>query len=380
MTTDAGLAVLQGLFKDLQIDEEWSEFGDRSFVWWPHRVAQRVIAGPTYVEDGDTLSWVSVETDLFRASAEEWADVEADLEEFALYASLSGMLWRDGMVLLRAAAPVYAEMTTYLRRLLALAAVEQLDLAERWTRSFGEVLEVATSGSRVVPDEMIAAALSLPHRDEPSLWGQGFLDGFGQKLWDMSDGAIVATGDIGGYAVEVPVGPNGGPSLVGGISDLIEVGTRDIHPTLGAGLSLRLKLHEEPETDGRTLRPLEFNAIEARAAADAAAGGARYYAYQFGSWCVDPVARTLTHASFFPNVLAADAGALFTLVINEINRSEWVSRTLLGLDREVAYERSRERTAEVVRRKEAGTSIDDLLAPPLDEETIRDIEARRWPY
>lgn len=379
MTTDVGLELLNGLFKDLQIDQEWSEFSDRSFVWWPHRVAQRVVAGSPYEEDGDTLSWISVETDLFRTTAKQWAEIEKVFEEHAVYSSLSGVFWRNGVVRLRSAAPVHEEIAPFIRRVLALAAVEHLALSERWFRTLGQDLKIALSGTREVPDEMTAAALHLPYRDEPSRWGIGPLEGLGPLMWEASEGAIVATGDATVYAVEIPVGPNGGTAMLGGISDLVEVEARRPHPVLGAGLSVRLKLNLEPTEEEVPLRPLALNAVEVGASERAGASPGQYYVYQFGSWCVDPVANTLTHTSFFPSLLA-DPGAVFTLVMNEVNRSEWVARRFFGLDVGTAFERSRERNAEYARRKEAGESVDDLLAQPVAESTMRDIASRDWPY
>ena len=40
------------MFQELQIDDEWSTRSDRSFRWWPHRLAQRVWAEDLQQDEG----------------------------------------------------------------------------------------------------------------------------------------------------------------------------------------------------------------------------------------------------------------------------------------------------------------------------------------
>jgi hypothetical protein len=35
--SDVGLEVVQNVYREMQIDPEWSQQEDRGFVWWGHR-------------------------------------------------------------------------------------------------------------------------------------------------------------------------------------------------------------------------------------------------------------------------------------------------------------------------------------------------------
>ncbi len=41
---DHGIQLVRKIFKDMNIDEEWSIETDRGFKWWGHQYAQRIWA------------------------------------------------------------------------------------------------------------------------------------------------------------------------------------------------------------------------------------------------------------------------------------------------------------------------------------------------
>lgn len=376
MSADPGLDVLEELFRELMIEEEWSQWGDRSFTWWPHRVAQRLTSTPA-VEMGSTgpICWVAVETDLFRASLREWLSVAPRLKVEAVGTALSGPVWRDGVVMLRSAVPVHEQSLGLAWRLLRVAAVEQVAVAEVWLETLPSELEHSTSGSRTAPNEMVQAARNLPGREGPSQWRNGAFLGFGQRIWEESDGAIWSTDGSEGCSIEIPVGPVGGTALWGCTSDIITAATEKPHWLLGSGVWVRLKLRFWPELKGRPIKPIEMNALEAESWADDDA-----YMYQLGSWGVDPDHHVLAYTSFYPSLFAHEK-TFETLAHSQVNRSLWVARHLLNFDVEESFQHSREKNAEMRARSEAGESLDDYMTLPDRETFAKRLEAnhaRPW--
>jgi len=53
--SDPGLAVVEHLYKQMQIDAQWSVRQERGFTWWGDRLAQRVWASSGEERVGDSV-------------------------------------------------------------------------------------------------------------------------------------------------------------------------------------------------------------------------------------------------------------------------------------------------------------------------------------
>src|SRR6516225_1602679 len=88
--SDVGLEVVRGVYRLMNIDPQWSDWFDRGFVWWGHRLAQYVWAEPCFEDEGITVARLHARTDLT-------AGVEGTDEQFAALgpilrrAALSGL-------------------------------------------------------------------------------------------------------------------------------------------------------------------------------------------------------------------------------------------------------------------------------------------------
>ena len=309
---DAGVRTVDDVFDAMQIDDEWSERGGRAFTWWPHRVAQRIWASEPVAQDGFSLTRVSAETDVFHASESDWQQVSPMFEAASMFASMSGYVWDEGVVRLRCGMIVHDEVQPFAARVLKIAALDQVTLAEQMVSTIDQ-LTPALSGDREEPDEMLLALEGLPGRDQPSAWRGPYIGSLAETL---SSKDVFSMGDDDGLTVEFPYGPSGGPAATGGMSNMLRVTTKEAHPRLGSGLLMRLSLREAPTVDGGPLTPLKLNQLEWEEAGSDA--------HLLGSWCTNPDGGPPVFVSFFPSVLA-DPNALVNLVMSMGMRSRWAS-------------------------------------------------------
>jgi hypothetical protein len=311
MNQDPGVRVLHEVFEALQIDDDWSEWTERGFTWWAHRLAQRVWATDPVEQDGLPLVRVNAETDLLHATPVDWERVSPMFEAASMFASTSGYVWQDGVVRLRCAMIVHDEIQPFASSVMKIAALDQVTLAEQMASSFDE-LTPAVSGDRDEPDEMLFALEGLPGRGEPSAWAGSYIGSFAQML---TEHGFLSLGDEHGMTAEFPYGPSGGPAASGGTSNMLRVSTDETHPRLGSGLLLRLHLREQPSTGDGPLEPLELNELEAAGSSEA---------HLLGSWCTNPDGGAPVFVSFFPNVLASP-DALLNLIMSMGMRARWAS-------------------------------------------------------
>ncbi len=59
---DLGLSAVEGVFREMQIDQEWSVRESRGFTWWGSWLRQRVWAGEAVRSRGETLWHVRART------------------------------------------------------------------------------------------------------------------------------------------------------------------------------------------------------------------------------------------------------------------------------------------------------------------------------
>ena len=63
---DHGIQLVRKIFKDMNIDKEWSVETDRGFTWWGRQSAQKIWAEQTFEDNGFHVTKVNAETDLLK--------------------------------------------------------------------------------------------------------------------------------------------------------------------------------------------------------------------------------------------------------------------------------------------------------------------------
>jgi hypothetical protein len=315
MNQDAGVRVVREVSNALQIDPEWSEWADRGFTWWAHRLAQRVWAEVPIEEDGLLVGRVVSETDLFVIPEDEWIQLTPVFEHASTFATMSGFVWDQGVLRLRCSMSVHDETQPFVAKLLKLATLDQVVLAEQTATGMSQLSPLRT-GQRQQPDEMLGAIEGLPGKEGPSAWAGSHMAAISKML---TEHGVFSMGDRTGLTAEFPYGEDGGPAVAGGSSNLLTVTTEERHPRMGSGVLMRLSLREPPMVEPReALAPLQLNQLEASGECDA---------HFLGSWCSDPAGGSPTFVSFLPSALSGPE-TLLNLVLSMGIRSQWVAGRL----------------------------------------------------
>lgn len=89
---DVGRRLLDRLYEQMEIDEEWSVRDGDSFTWWGHSLAQRVWFEPPVEEAGFEITRIHAETQLLKDVPATNENAEK-ISVINCYASLSSMVW-----------------------------------------------------------------------------------------------------------------------------------------------------------------------------------------------------------------------------------------------------------------------------------------------
>ena len=162
--TDIGLRALLDLYDQLQIDEDWTEWWNRGFTWWPYQARQMVAASEPSVIDGATISriHVKVPVSVGVSPSEQLLELISGLNAFAPgYAVIHDP--RDQTLSYVSAASVHEGNYPYSRKLIATSAALQVAIA-----SASELHDLAAlyggaadaephhaNGNRQVRDDMV---------------------------------------------------------------------------------------------------------------------------------------------------------------------------------------------------------------------------------
>jgi hypothetical protein len=347
MTADIGLQVLGHVLEKMKIDREWSERIERGFVWWGHRLAQRVWAEPCFDDHGFLVARLHARTDVLTG----WSPTPeqlAKLHPFLPLTSLSGLV-RDardeGRLQLACSIYVHDQTRDWAQRAFALAAALQAAEAERLADSLAGGLgaRVAVSahphrGARPQPGDTlhVLQATAMPQGAGPSQFpGTHFLT----ALQLMEQGGFLATGDESALTVEFPFGDS---------TSLCQLTTEDRHPWLGAGLRTRLCLRlAAADEAARVEQALTLNGAELRTLTRTPF---------LGSWCPDTYG--LSYVTFFPNCWSGPCpGFAPQAAIGSWQRARWAAGVF-----DVAWDPE----ATLRRKAEWWEALADLLPPPPD--------------
>jgi hypothetical protein len=235
----------------MRLDERWLLRQERGFVWWPHRLAQRVWAEPIADYHGTTTSRVHIETDLLAGVEDQARAIEA-LVPLNRAASLSHLaVGRDGRLRLHASLAVTPDnlnltgpFAVHVVSLQAADAhIKAAPLAEFLQARIADSAH-PSHGRRPEPDDLLDAMAY--YADKGSGDSPYSAINFHQMALMQPRPWLLATAGADGLDAELPfVGTR--PSILRQ-SDappetaLLQIRPAHRHPQLGAGALLRLAL------------------------------------------------------------------------------------------------------------------------------------------
>ena len=284
---------LTQLYRDLQIDHEWSIRTPTGFTWWADQSAQHIhFLGEISSPEGEVGVLVAVRTELLRELVLDDLAVSALSSRLMAFASLAGPVYDPitRTLSLHSLMGIHEDTRPWMTHLLSIAALLQISEARRLAPELATLLqaEVAVSGPpergpRPEPDEMaeVVPRLIAPLGCQSSRWqDEEFADTL--ECYLQQPPALLATGGDAGFTVEFPYGDQ---------SSLCQAMSDQPHPTYGNGLFVLQSFPVGPLTEPEGIRwALALNAVEL---------AEKPFGYGLGSYCYQ---RNLLHfVSFFPN-------------------------------------------------------------------------------
>lgn len=320
--TDVGLRVLDSLYEQLMIDEQWSVRRERGFTWWSYRLAQHVEVGEPVESQGLVVCVVRIWTDMVR-EVDPSSDPAAILGPFNAQTTLNATVW-DGeaaTISEHCTAVVHDEIFAWISKVLATAAILQNASATNRARGFAEMTggipaasNHPSSGQRPDMDDMILGVprVVVEEGQQPSRFTGAKMEGIGRFLVDMN---FLGSADATGLTCEVPFFSNAPAVMLSSErgdtlqTSLVQVFTDVPHPEAGNGVLTIMRLPLNPGPDVVAAMANQLNLAEAQGDS---------MAHLLGSWCpdpTDPTGKTVAFCCFVPNILAQWVG-VENLVLN----------------------------------------------------------------
>ena len=324
--TDVGAWLVDNLYRQLVVDDEWSVRRERGFTWWSYRLAQHVEVAPPVHDDGLDLCTVRIWTDVV-VDVDPASDPAAILTQLNYQTTLNALVWNplDAAISECCTVTVHQDNADWMSKVLATAAVLQSAGAHNRAQALaqacgGRPAQTQHPGSGIRPsmDEIlnVPAAVIAPMGQEPSKFvGEPCLsiEPFLVELSSVK--GWFGTVDAAGATVEVPFG---------GATALVQVITDAPHPAAGNGALVITRLPLSPGTEQAVVLANDLNRAEA--------DGGLTAPPLLGSWCPDFLSKDgngLAFCTFLPNLLAGPH-ILKNWVLYQSTRAAW-SREFLGM-------------------------------------------------
>ena len=337
---DVGTQILDAIYDQLKVEDEWAFRRQRGFTWWSYRLAQHIDVSPPVHDRGLDLCSLHVRTAVVR-------DVDPNtnpaplLVQLNRQATLNALVWdpSDATISVRCAVTVHQDIASWIYYVLATAAILQNDLAHAHTVALAKVSGGQPAGSnhpthgvRNEPNSSmdVPARVMIPAGEVPSKFVgaqcaeiEGFLIELAEtKGW-------YGNADTEGATVEVPF-TGYRPAMFQDRSTpdprlepaLVQVFTDIPHPNFGNGALVVTRLPISPGADQSVDLANDLNLAES--------AGGHDVPPLFGAWVPDPFSEEengLAFGSFLPNFLAL-GGILNNWMAYQATRAQFARRFL----------------------------------------------------
>ncbi|MGW8815548.1 hypothetical protein [Gordonia terrae] len=306
---DIGLRLLESLYRQLMIDDQWALRRERGFTWWSYRLAQHVEVSPPFMSQGIEASQVRIWTETVGA-VDPNSDPARVVASLNIQATLDALVWQSDRAMISrcSTAVVHDHNFGWISEVLATAATLQNDAAHYQAHDLARALggEPAASnhpfsGVRNERDDILNVPSQVVVREgsHESRFTGSSMANVARFLVEKN---FLGSADDTGLTCEVPFSRNepvAVTSLAGGDqlhSSLVQVYTDVAHPETGSGMLVTLKLPVSPHPAEVATIANGLNVAEARGESSA---------NLLGAWCSDPTSeRTVAYCSFVPNLLS----------------------------------------------------------------------------
>jgi hypothetical protein len=311
---DHGIQLVRKIFKDMNIDEEWSVETNKGFTWWGHQYAQRIWAEHPTEDNGFHVTKVNAETEILKYPARS-TETETLLAIEMMKASLSGLVidQETDKITLRCSAYIHEENQSWLGRIFSLAAIMQIIEAENKGDDLAMFLELQAdksmhphSGFRNAMDEMLNVVdqVVIPEGKEP-FQSIGEFE-FRRAADILNSQNLISTASETGLSAYLPFADN---------TALLQADTEQEHPELGKGLLFQLFLPPEKiDIDGSFI--MDLNSMEQNAFPSG---------HFLGSWCLGPIGENLhtaVYVTFIPAIVCTP-GILLNMCISTMSHGKF---------------------------------------------------------
>lgn len=323
--TDVGLAALDRIYRELQIDEPWTVRADREFSWIGHRLQQTVRASRLFDDQDLSLSRLAASVLVVEDVSEPETVVLSVLNAANRHAVGNAYTFvpTARTIVATAVAYVHEETLQWRAQQFGALAILQLCLAESETtwlavKTGGRVAVAAhpSSGARKEPDDMLNVldGVFAPSGWQVSRFADKFeLEAIAEMTRHSSNAASLGA-DETGLSLEVSYGEG---------TSLTILKTDEPHRRLGQGLTVRMSLPNIVAPDDGDRIASVLNSHEAIGSANTS---------HHGAWCWDEwptTGRCLAYHLFMPNVMHRQ-GISQDVVFSAVRRAQWVDELLNG--------------------------------------------------
>ncbi|MBI3224359.1 MAG: hypothetical protein HYZ39_04790 [Mycolicibacterium cosmeticum] len=340
--SDVGTWMVDNLYQQLMVDEQWALRRDRGFTWWGYRLAQHVEVAPPVHDRGLDLCVLRIWTDVVRDVAPN-SNPAAILAQLNNQTTLSALVWdpETGTIADCCTVTVHQDNANWMGKILATAAALQNTAAHSRAHPLARACggrpaetQHPSSGARPEMDDIlnVATEVIVPMGREPSRFAGGLCSAIEPFLVEHSSQRHwFGTVDQTGATVEVPF--TGSRPLMfqdPKVSDtrletaLVRVFTETPHPEAGNGALVITQLPLSPGADLAVTLSNDLNRAEF-------AGGLTT-APLLGAWSPDIFSNDgngLAYCSFIPNLLAKPM-ILNNWLLYQSTRALW-ARDFLGI-------------------------------------------------
>jgi hypothetical protein len=197
--TDAGIQFIGKLYRDFQIEAEWSQISERGFCWWASNYPQRIWADKPMEDQGIPITKVTAETGFLNYNKRS-SEIEHYFAIATRFVNLNGPIINidSGSIKFRCSSFFHKENQDWLGALFTIAVITQY--AEIFNRAEklaplmlleADIKPHPTSGYRTQPHKILRMPnyLEIPKDEEPF---DKIPDGFFQKIAeDLKDQGLL---------------------------------------------------------------------------------------------------------------------------------------------------------------------------------------------